>query len=116
MAYLVYRSTDATVVDLIANAAVDSEWGDGTKTSCVINSIVLCASARSIVDLRLEKNATAGDDRYIFDGFLMEAGTTVVLDTPIEFDRSIYDLIFSVASGNDVTIHVNYTENKKIVI
>ena len=30
MAYLVYRSTDTTVVDLLAGAAIDGTWGDWT--------------------------------------------------------------------------------------
>ena len=117
MAYLVYRSTDTTVIDLLksdgAGATIDGTWGDSTKTSCSINSIVIAASSASVVDLRLESSATTSADRYIFDGLVMSAATTITMDTPITFDRSTMDLVLELASG-DVTIFINYQENKKL--
>jgi hypothetical protein len=117
MAYLVNRSTDTTVIDLLANngagATIDGTWGDSTKVSCLIKSIVIAASSASVVDLRLESSATASADRYIFDGLVMSAATTITMDTPIAFDRSIYDLVLELASG-DVTIFITYEEYKKI--
>ena len=117
MAYLVNRSTDTTVIDLLANsgagATIDGTWGDSTKTSCLIKSIVIAASSASVVDLRLESSATTSADRYIFDGLVMSAATTVTMDTPITFDRSTMDLVLELASG-DVTIFIDYQENKKL--
>ena len=115
MAFLIHRATDADPVDLIAGADQDDSaaFGDATKTTCEISSVVICASAPSVVDLRLETSATAGDDRYIFDGLVMPAGTTITLDTPIEFDRSTSDLMIELGSG-DVTIFVKYFEAKNI--
>jgi hypothetical protein len=75
----------------------------------------MCASSAAVVDLRLETSATTSADRYIFDGLVMPAGTTITLDTPIEFDRSTTDLIWELASG-DVTIFVRYQEIKKLTI
>ena len=119
MAFLVNRSTDTTVIDLLktsgAGATIDGTWGDSTKTTCLIESIVMCASTAAVVDLRLETSATTSADRYIFDGLVMPAGTTITLDTPIEFDRSTTDLIWELASG-DVTIFVRYQEIKKLTI
>ena len=119
MAFLVNRSTDTTVIDLLktsgAGATIDGTWGDSTKTTCLIESIVMCASSAAVVDLRLETSATTSSDRYIFDGLVMPAGTTITLDTPIEFDRSTTDLIWELASG-DVTIFVRYQEIKKLTI
>ena len=118
MAYLVYRSTDTTVVDLLKNsgagATIDGTWGDSTKTSCVIRSIVIAASSAAVIDLRLETSATTSADRYIFDGLVMSAATTITMDTPITFDRSTTDLVLELASG-DVTIFVDYQENKKVI-
>ena len=117
MAFLIHRATDADPVDLIAGADRDDSavFGDPTKTTCEISSVVICASAPSVVDLRLEKNATAGDDRYIFDGLVMPAGTTITLDTPIEFDRSTTDLVLELATADDdVTVFVKYLEVKKL--
>ena len=115
MAFLIHRATDADPVDLIAGADQDDSaaFGDATKTTCEISSVVICASAPSVVDLRLETSATAGDDRYIFDGLVMPAGTTITLDTPIEFDRSTFDLMIELGSG-DVTIFVRYREIKSV--
>ena len=115
MAFLIHRATDADPVDLIAGADQDDSaaFGDATKTTCEISSVVICASAPSVVDLRLETSATAGDDRYIFDGLVMPAGTTITLDTPIEFDRSTFDLMIELGSG-DVTIFVRYKEIKSV--
>ena len=119
MAFLINRSTDTTVKDLLASsgagATVDGTWGDSTKTPCVIESIVMCASSAAVVDLRLETSATTSADRYIFDGLVMPAATTITLDTPIEFDRSTTDLIWELGSG-DVTIFIKYQEKKKITI
>ena len=119
MAYLVNRSTDTTVIDLLktggTGATVDGTWGDSTKTTCVIQSIVMCASTAAVVDLRLETIATSSAYRYIFDGLVMPAATTITLDTPIEFDRSTTDLIWELASG-DVTIFIKYQETKKLTI
>ena len=119
MAFLVNRSTDTTVIDLLrtsgAGGTIDGTWGDSTKTTCLIESIVMCASSAAVVDLRLETSATTSADRYIFDGLIMPAGTTITLDTPIEFDRSTTDLIWELASG-DVTIFVRYQEIKKLTI
>ena len=115
MAYLVYRSTDTTVVDLLAGAAIDGTWGDSGKLSCLITSIVIAASAASTVDLRLETSATTSTDRYIFDGLTMSAGTTLTMDTPIEFDRSTADLVLELgSSSDDVTIFIRYQETRKI--
>ena len=115
MAFLIHRATDADPVDLIAGADQTSAFGDATKTTCEISSVVICASAPSVVDLRLETSATAGDDRYIFDGLVMPAGTTITLDTPIEFDRSTTDLVLELASADDdVTVFVKYLEVKKL--
>ena len=118
MAYLVYRSTDTTVIDLLksdgAGATIDGTWGDSTKTSCLIKSIVIAASSAAVVDLRLETSATTSADRYIFDGLVMSAATTITMDTPITFDRSAADLVLELASG-DVTIFVDYQENKKLI-
>ena len=113
MAHLVNRITDTTVTDLFAGATVDGTWGDSTKTTCIIKSIVICATSAAVVELRLEKNATIGDDRYIFDGLVMPAATTITMDTPIAFDRATYDLVLQLGSG-DVTIFVNYQENIKV--
>ena len=48
MAFLVNRSTDTTVIDLLrtsgAGGTIDGTWGDSTKTTCLIESIVMCAS------------------------------------------------------------------------
>jgi hypothetical protein len=119
MAFLINRSTDTTVIDLLrtsgAGGTIDGTWGDSTKTTCLIESIVMCASSAAVVDLRLETSATTSADRYIFDGLIMPAGTTITLDTPIEFDRSTTDLIWELASG-DVTIFVRYQETKKLTI
>ena len=119
MAFLVNRSTDTTVIDLLrtsgAGGTIDGTWGDSTKTTCLIESIVMCASSAAVADLRLETSATTSADRYIFDGLVMPAGTTITLDTPIEFDRSTTDLIWELASG-DVTIFVRYQEIKKLTI
>ena len=109
MGYLVNRSTDTTVIDLLntrgTGATIDGTWGDSTKTTCTIESIVMCASSAAVVDLRLETSATTSADRYIFDGLVMPAATTITLDTPIEFDRSTTDLIWELTSG-DVTIFI----------
>ncbi len=117
MAFLVNRSTDTTVIDLLrtsgAGGTIDGTWGDSTKTTCLIESIVMCASSAAVVDLRLETSATTSADRYIFDGLIMPAGTTITLDTPIEFDRSTTDLVWELASG-DVTIFVRYKEVKSV--
>ena len=117
MAYLVYRSTDTTVIDLLksggAGATIDGTWGDSTKTSCSIKSIVIAASSAAVVDLRLETSATTSADRYIFDGLVMSAATTITMDTPITFDRSTADLVLELASG-DITIFIDYQENKKL--
>ena len=67
----------------------------------------MCASSAAVVDLRLETSATTSADRYIFDGLVIPAATTITMDTPIEFDRSTYDLMIELGSG-DVTIFVNY--------
>ena len=115
MAYLVDRITNTSVYDLFAASATIGTWGDNTKTTCIIESILICASTAAVVDLRLEKNATDGDDRYILDGLVMPAATTITLDTPIEFDRSTTDLIWELASG-DVTIFIRYKEIKKLTI
>tara|TARA_R100000655_G_scaffold87006_1_gene127147 strand:- start:102 stop:458 length:357 start_codon:yes stop_codon:yes gene_type:complete len=117
MAFLIHRATDADPVDLIAGADQDDSgvFGDNTKLTCEIQSVVICASAASVVDLRLEQNSTAGDDRYIFDGLVMPAGTTITLDTPIQFDRSTFDLVLDLATADDdVTIFVKYFEAKNI--
>ena len=37
---------------------IDGTWGDSTKTTCLIESIVMCASTAAVVDLRLETSAT----------------------------------------------------------
>ena len=117
MAFLVNRSTDTTVIDLLrtsgAGGTIDDNWGDSTKTTCLIESIVMCASSAAVVDLRLETSAELDADRYIFDGLVMPAGTTITLDTPIEFDRSTTDLVWELASG-DVTIFVRYKEVKSV--
>ena len=119
MGYLVQRSTDATVIDLLrtngTGGTIDGTWGDSTKTTCLITSIIITASAASTVDLRLETSATTSADRYILDGFVMPASTTITIDTPIEFDRSTTDLIWELASG-DVTIFIRYKEIKKLTI
>jgi len=121
MGYLVQRSTDATVIDLLktngAGATIDGTWGDSTKTTCLITSIIIAASVASTVDLRLETSATTSADRYIFDGLAMPAGTTLTMDTPIEFDRSVTDLVLELGSADDdVTIFVRYEETKKLTI
>ena len=113
MAYLVNRITNTSVYDLFAASATIGTWGDNTKTTCIIESILICASTAAVVDLRLEKNATDGDDRYILDGLVMPAGTTITLDTPIEFDRSTFDLMIQLGSC-DVTIFVRYKEIKSV--
>ena len=118
MAYLVNRSTDTTVIDFLktsgAGATIDGTWGDSTKTTCIIESIVMCASTAAVVDLRLETSATTSADRYIFDGLVMPAATTITLDTPIQFNRATTDLIWELGSG-DVTIFITYTEEKALV-
>ena len=81
MAYLVDRITNTSVYDLFAASATIGTWGDNTKTTCIIESILICASTAAVVDLRLEKNATDGDDRYILDGLVMPAATTCLLYT-----------------------------------
>ena len=121
MGYLVQRSTDATVIDLLhsngTGQTIDGTWGDSTKTTCLITSIVLAASAASTVDLRLETSATTSADRYILDGLVMPAGTTLIIDTPIQFDRSVSDLVLELGSADDdVTIFIKYKETKKLVI
>ena len=113
MAHLVNRYTDTNVYDLFAGTGIDSNWGDSTKTTCIIKSIVICSTSAAVVELRLEKNATIGDDRYIFDGLVMPAATTITMDTPIAFDRATYDLVLQLGSG-DVTIFINYQENIKV--
>ena len=47
MAFLIHRATDADPVDLIAGADQDDSaaFGDATKTTCEISSVVICASA-----------------------------------------------------------------------
>tara|TARA_R110000824_G_scaffold115450_2_gene266552 strand:- start:308 stop:673 length:366 start_codon:yes stop_codon:yes gene_type:complete len=121
MGYLVQRSTDATVIDLLrtngTGGTIDGTWGDSTKTTCLITSIMITASAASTVDLRLETSATTSADRYILDGLVMPASTTITIDTPIEFDRSTTDLVLELGSADDdVTIFVRYNETKKITI
>ena len=119
MAYLINRSANTTVIDLLKSRGTGATqddtgtFGDANKTDCIIESIVMCATTAAVVDLRLETNAVVGDDRYIFDGLSMPAGGTVTLDTPIEFNRTTTDLCFQLASG-DVTIFIKYTEQKKI--
>ena len=115
MAFLVDRITNTSVYDLFAASATLGTWGDATKTTCIIESIVMCASSAAVVDLRLETSATTSADRYIFDGLVMPAGTTITLDTPIEFDRSTSDLMIELGSG-DVTIFIRYQETKKLTI
>ena len=114
MAFLVDRITNTSVYDLFAASATLGTWGDATKTTCIIESIVMCASSAAVVDLRLETSATASADRYIFDGLVMSAATTITMDTPITFDRSTTDLVLELASG-DITIFVDYQENKKVI-
>ena len=113
MAHLVNRITDTNVYDLFAGTGIDGEWGDSTKTTCIIKSIVICATSAAVVELRLEESATTSADRYIFDGLVMPAATTICWDTPIAFDRATYDLVLQLGSG-DVTIFVNYQENIKV--
>ncbi len=113
MAFLINRVADTDPVDLIAGADQDTSFGDNTKLTCEIQSVVICATSAAVVDLRLETSTSEGDDRYIFDGLVMPAATTITLDTPIQFDRSTTDLVLSLASG-DVTIFVKYFEAKNI--
>ena len=112
MANLIDRITNTTVYDLFAASTTLGTWGDSTKTTCIIKSIVICASTAAVVDLRLEASATTSADRYIFDGLVMPAGTTITMDTPIAFDRATYDLMIELGSG-DVTIFISYQDNKK---
>ena len=53
---------------------------------------------------------------YILNRVSIPVGASLALDTPIEFDRSTDDLVMENNGGSDnVTIHVTYTLNKKVI-
>ena len=48
MAFLINRVADTDPVDLIAGADQDTSFGDNTKLTCEIQSVVICATSAAV--------------------------------------------------------------------
>ena len=133
MAYLSVNVTGTTKTDLLgtivkatatgatqAGTPSSSFAGDSTKLTGIINSVIICnnnSSASASVALFFERfnTGSSATQMYILNRVSIPIGASLVLDTPIEFDRSTDDLVMENNGGSDnVTIHVNYKLNKNI--
>ena len=133
MAYLSVNVTGTTKTDLLgtivkatatgatqAGTRSSSFAGDSTKLTGIINSVIICnnnSSASASVALFFERfnTGSSATQMYILNRVSIPIGASLVLDTPIEFDRSTDDLVMENNGGSDnVTIHVNYKLNKNI--
>ena len=130
MAYLQWNiKTDTDVRDLLATGtaatALPSDAAtadatnriDATKTTGVINSILVCnnRTAASTVNLYTERydGSSAGTKMYILNSVSMPAGTSLIIDTPIKFNRSTDSILANVENASDdITIYIDYQLTK----
>ena len=112
--------TKATATGATQASAGSTFAGDSTKLTGIINSVIICnnnSSASASVALFFERfnTGSSATQMYILNRVSIPIGASLVLDTPIEFDRSTDDLVMENNGGSDnVTIHVNYKLNKNI--
>ena len=134
MAYLQWNiSGDTDVRDLFAtgtaatatpaDAAVAADGGgnrgDTTRTTAIIESILICNnhSSTSTVDLYTERwdgDGTGGTAMYILNSVVIPTGVSIAIDTPIRFNRKT-DSLFAVLgnSSENITLYISYHEHKK---
>ena len=110
----------ATAYPAEAATATNANRIDATKTSGIIESVLICnnRTAASTVNLYTERwdgSGSGGTKMYILNSDIMPAGTSIVIDTPIRFNRSTDGILASVENASDdITIYLNYKLNKKI--
>ena len=112
--------TAATATPADASTASSTNRVEVTKTNGRIESILIANNytAASTVDLYTERwdgDGAGGTKMYILNSVVMPAGTSLVIDTPIRFNRSTDGIFASVANSSEsITIYMNYHLTKSI--
>ena len=137
MAYLQWNVTGTQAKDLFATSGTnyvvatataanmptptdEDNRGDSTKLTGVIQNILIANNREgtSTVNLYLERWDGSGDGgtlMYILNTVKMPAGTSLTIDTPIQFNRKTDSLIaYLENSSDDITIYITYKLSKAV--
>ena len=110
----------ATATAATAATATDSNRGSSTKSTGVINNILIAnnRAGTSTVNLYAERwdgSGTGGTAMYILNSVAMPAGTSLQIDTPINFNRNTDTLVVLLENASDdITIYMDYIQLHKI--
>ena len=116
---LLATGTAATAVPANETAIDATNRTDSTKTTGTIQSFLICNNytATSTVDLYTERwdGSSAGTKMYILKSVALPVGTTLIIDTPILFNRATDKIFAKVSNASEsVTLYMDYELNKKI--
>ena len=136
MAYLQWNITGTTAKDLLATSgtgyalatataataatATDSNRGSSTKSTGVIENVLIAnnRTAVSTVNLYVERwdgSGTGGTPMYILNSVAMPVGASLQIDTPIQFNRNTDSVVVVLENASDdVTVNMTYTEHIKV--
>jgi len=110
----------ATATAATADTATDSNRGNSTKDVGVVRNILIAnnRAGTSTVNLYAERwdgSGTGGTAMYILNSVAMPVGTSLQIDTPINFNRNTDTLVVLLENASDdITIYMDYIQLHKI--